>query len=188
MVETRGLVASVEAADSMVKAAQVSLVRKDHVGGGLVTIVVTGDVGAVKASVDAGAAAASRVGRLVSTHVIPRPDGAVQEMLTRSGAVLGGLQPPSGDAPAEAAVETSHVMEHPDVESDDFDDGDDEVGDQDAVDVPAVLSEEALEAMSVVHLRTLARAESAFPMAKAQVRSARKEELIEELVRIYRTR
>ena len=81
MIETRGLVASVEAADSMLKAAQVGLICKQHVGGGLVTIIVTGEVGAVKASVDAGAAAASRVGRLVSTHVIPRPAPDVADML-----------------------------------------------------------------------------------------------------------
>ena len=73
MIETKGLVASIEAADAMVKAANVTLVGKEHVGGGLVTVMVRGDVGAVKASVDAGAAAAERVGELISVHVIPRP-------------------------------------------------------------------------------------------------------------------
>ncbi|MFQ8759590.1 MAG: BMC domain-containing protein [Intestinimonas sp.] len=73
MIETKGLVASVEAADAMVKAANVTLIGKVHVGGGLVTVMVRGDVGAVKASVDAGAAAAERVGELISVHVIPRP-------------------------------------------------------------------------------------------------------------------
>jgi microcompartment protein CcmL/EutN len=73
MIETRGLVAAIEAADAMVKAANVTLTCKEHVGGGLVTVMVRGDVGAVKAATDAGAAAAERVGELISVHVIPRP-------------------------------------------------------------------------------------------------------------------
>ena len=81
MIETKGLVASVEAADAMVKAANVTLIGKVHVGG-LVTVMVRGDVGAVKASVDAGAAAAERVGELISVHVIPRPhEGGVYPAL-----------------------------------------------------------------------------------------------------------
>jgi len=81
MVETKGLVGSIEAADAMVKAANVSLIGKVHVGGGLVTVMVRGDVGAVKAATDAGAAAASKVGELVSVHVIPRPHGDVEFIL-----------------------------------------------------------------------------------------------------------
>ncbi len=81
MIETRGLVASIEAADAMVKAANVALIGKVHVGGGLVTVMVRGEVGAVKAAVDAGAAAAERVGTLVSRHVIPRPHEEVNGIL-----------------------------------------------------------------------------------------------------------
>ena len=81
MIETRGLVASIEAADAMVKAANVTLQCKEHVGGGLVTIMVRGDVGAVKAATDAGAAAAERVGTLISVHVIPRPHEELEEIL-----------------------------------------------------------------------------------------------------------
>ena len=81
MIETRGLVGSIEAADAMVKAANVTLIGKVHVGGGLVTVMVRGEVGAVKAAVDAGAAAAERVGHLVSTHVIPRPHEEVNALL-----------------------------------------------------------------------------------------------------------
>ncbi|MBN4050750.1 MAG: ethanolamine utilization protein EutM [Alkaliphilus sp.] len=81
MIETKGLVGSVEAADAMVKAANVTLVGKVHVGGGLVTVLVRGDVGAVKAATDAGAAAAERVGELVSVHVIPRPHSDVELIL-----------------------------------------------------------------------------------------------------------
>ena len=83
MIETKGLVASIEAADAMVKAANVTLIGKVHVGGGLVTVMVRGDVGAVKAATDAGAAAAERVGDLVSVHVIPRPHGEVEFILPK---------------------------------------------------------------------------------------------------------
>ena len=85
MIETKGLVASIEAADAMVKAANVTMIGKEHVGGGLVTVMVRGDVGAVKASVDAGAAAAERVGELVSIHVIPRPHDEVEGILPKLG-------------------------------------------------------------------------------------------------------
>ncbi|WP_418723769.1 ethanolamine utilization microcompartment protein EutM [Dysosmobacter sp.] len=81
MIETKGLVASIEAADAMVKAANVYLIGKEHVGGGLVTVMVRGDVGAVKAATDAGAAAAQRVGELLSAHVIPRPHADVEGIL-----------------------------------------------------------------------------------------------------------
>ena len=81
MIETKGLVGSVEAADAMVKAANVTLTGKVLVGGGLVTVMVRGDVGAVKAAVDAGAAAAERVGELISSHVIPRPHADVEMIL-----------------------------------------------------------------------------------------------------------
>ena len=81
MIETKGLVASIEAADAMVKAANVKLIGKVHVGGGLVTVMVRGDVGAVKSATDAGAAAAERVGELISVHVIPRPHDDVEYSL-----------------------------------------------------------------------------------------------------------
>ena len=81
MIETKGMVGAVEAADAMVKAANVRLVGKERVGGGLVTVFVRGDVGAVKAATDAGAASAQRVGELLSVHVIPRPDGMVESIL-----------------------------------------------------------------------------------------------------------
>ena len=83
MIETKGLVGAIEAADAMVKAANVTLVGKEHVGGGLVTVLVRGDVGAVKAATDAGAAAAERVGELVSIHVIPRPHNEIEGILPK---------------------------------------------------------------------------------------------------------
>ena len=83
MVETRGLTAAIEAADTMCKAANVTLVGTEKIGSGLVTVMVRGDVGAVKASVDAGAAAAERVGELISVHVIPRPHEEVEGILPK---------------------------------------------------------------------------------------------------------
>jgi ethanolamine utilization protein EutM len=81
MIETKGLIAAVEAADAMVKTANVVLVGKEYIGAGYVTVMVRGDVGAVKAATDAGAAAARRVGELVSVHVIPRPHTEVEKIL-----------------------------------------------------------------------------------------------------------
>src|SRR5512140_3351946 len=81
MVETKGLIGAIEAADAMVKAANVVLIGSEYVGGGYVTVMVRGDVGAVKAATDAGAAAAKRVGELVSVHVIPRPHADVEMIL-----------------------------------------------------------------------------------------------------------
>ena len=85
MIETIGLIGSVEAADAMVKAANVVLVGKEYIGAGYVTVIVRGDVGAVKAATDAGAAAARRVGELLAVHVIPRPHSEVERILPKAG-------------------------------------------------------------------------------------------------------
>ena len=87
MVETKGLIGSIEAADAMVKAANVILVGKEYIGAGYVTVLVRGDVGAVKAATDAGAAAARRVGELVAVHVIPRPHTEVERILPKLTAI-----------------------------------------------------------------------------------------------------
>jgi len=89
LIETKGLVAAIEAADAMVKAANVFLLGKELVGGGLVTVMVRGDVGAVKASVEAGGSAAKRVGELISVHVIPRPHGDVEGILPKAPVKTG---------------------------------------------------------------------------------------------------
>jgi ethanolamine utilization protein EutM len=115
MVETKGFVGAVEAADAMVKAANVQLIGKEYIGAGYVTIFVRGDVGAVKAATDAGAAAARRVGELISVHVIPRPHNEVERVLPRGGktgyspdekAIQGGAgkQLSSGDASSGSAA------------------------------------------------------------------------------------
>ena len=90
MIETKGFVGAVEAADAMSKAANVVLVGREYIGGGYVTVFVRGDVGAVKAATDAGAAAARRVGELVSVHVIPRPHRELEQVLDANG--LGAKQ------------------------------------------------------------------------------------------------
>ncbi|BCV25857.1 MAG TPA: propanediol utilization microcompartment protein PduA [Firmicutes bacterium] len=84
LIETQGLVAAIEAADAMVKAANVTLIGYEKIGHGLVTVMVRGDVGAVKAATDAGAAAAGRVGKVVSVHVIPRPHTDTEKILPRA--------------------------------------------------------------------------------------------------------
>ena len=92
MIETKGLIGSIEAADAMVKAANVRLIGKVHVGGSLVTVMVRGDVGAVKAATDAGAAAAEKVGELISVHVIARPHTEVDVILPKGRTPSGGAQ------------------------------------------------------------------------------------------------
>ena len=84
LIETRGLIGAVEAADAMVKAANVVLIGKEYIGAGYVTVMVRGDVGAVKAATDAGAAAARRVGELISVHVIPRPDSQIDRVMAKT--------------------------------------------------------------------------------------------------------
>ena len=96
MIETKGFVGAVEAADAMVKAANVVLVGREYIGAGYVTVLVRGDVGAVKAATDAGAAAARRVGELVSVHVIPRPHKELEQVLEASGTVNPNPQLPAG--------------------------------------------------------------------------------------------
>ena len=109
-IETRGLVAAIEAADAMVKAANVTLTRKEEVGGGLVTVMVRGDVGAVKAAVDAGAAAAERVGELISIHVIPRPHEELEWILTDPDPGVAPKAPEDdSDAEEEEPVQTEQA-------------------------------------------------------------------------------
>ena len=83
MIETRGLIASIEAADAMLKAANVVLVGTEKIGSGLVSVMVRGDVGAVKAAVEAGSASAARLGEVIAVHVIPRPHGDVENILPK---------------------------------------------------------------------------------------------------------
>ena len=167
MIETRGLVASIEAADAMVKAANVTLQCKEHVGGGLVTIMVRGDVGAVKAATDAGAAATERVGTLISVHVIPRPHEELEEILGHIPAEPDQPVPPTPPAPApEPEPEEGEPLEPEEQERDG------------AVMEPASLTTEELEHMAVVKLRAVARQIGLTSMTRKEIRFAKKEELL----------
>lgn len=95
MIETKGFVGAVEASDAKVKAANVVLIGKEYIGAGYVTVFVRGDVGAVKAATDAGAAAARRVGELISVHVIPRPHSELERVLSDNGMSLEKALPPA---------------------------------------------------------------------------------------------
>ncbi|MDY4036620.1 MAG: BMC domain-containing protein [Candidatus Pseudoscilispira sp.] len=97
MIETKGLIGAIESADTMLKAAEVTLLEKTHIGGGLVTVCVVGDVGAVKAAVDAGAAAAQRVGELISVHVIPRPHSSLDGLIVNVHPLVQDPEPEDPD-------------------------------------------------------------------------------------------
>lgn len=98
LIETKGLIAAIESADTMLKAADVTLLEKTHVGGGLVTVAVVGDVGAVKAAVDAGAAAAQRIGELLSVHVIPRPHSSMDGLIVNVHPLVNDNTPDNADS------------------------------------------------------------------------------------------
>ena len=172
MIETRGLVASIEAADAMVKAANVTLTCKEHVGGGLVTVMVRGDVGAVKA------AAAERVGELVSIHVIPRPHEELEGILSTPAPITPTPKPPKqpevkrspGAAPA-AKPEADRAPEKSAPVKKETEPGAAELKLSD-------LTDEVLEAMPVVKLRAAARNVGITNMTRKEIRFAKKEELV----------
>ena len=200
MIETRGLVASIEAADAMVKAANVSLQCKEQVGGGLVTVMVRGDVGAVKAAVDAGAAAAGRVGELISTHVIPRPHAEVEGILSdfrRGGPPDDPSAGPSAPEPMGGPAVTSRAsgteaspsqtgpaagprdgnvapggIPEPETDVEKAE----KAGTEDIA--PRQLTRQALEDRRVVDLRVLARRIGITSLTRREIRSASKEQLI----------
>ena len=189
MIETKGLVGSIEAADAMLKAANVTLASKTHVGGGLVTVMVRGDVGAVKAAVDAGAAAAERVGELISVHVIPRPADDVEYILDP----LTPPEPPADPEPklepeTERAAEPEAEMEpeppaQPEPESEPEDPSLEEDPEEEAHAVELEsLSEESMQRMTVARLRAVARALGATGMTRREIRFAKKEELIARIL------
>ncbi len=193
MIETRGLVASIEAADAMVKAANVTLQCKEHVGGGLVTVMVRGDVGAVKAAVDAGAAAAERVGELISVHVIPRPHTEVEEILSVSGpeAPSSPPEPPAPEpAPEPSQPEpepkseperTAPKAEKPELKA--LKQGQGMVAPD-----PGTVQKttEELENMKVVDLRRLARDSGLNSMTRKEIRFAQKDQLVEAIKRFQK--
>ena len=178
MIETRGLVASIEAADAMVKAANVTLTCKEHVGGGLVTVMVRGDVGAVKAAVDAGAAAAERVGELVSVHVIPRPHEELEGILTTPAPVTPTPKPPREPEEAPPAPVSPPPVPQPEPQPDPEVSAEEEKAEEGEAVQLSDLTDEVLEAMPVVKLRSVARSVGLDTMTRKEIRFAKKEELV----------
>lgn len=182
MIETRGLVASIEAADAMVKAASVMLISKTHVGGGLVTVMVEGDVGAVKAATDAGAAAAERVGELISVHVIPRPAADVAHILDRRPEPKPEPEPeppapepePEPEVPEPEPEEAAHTEEMKEEQP--------EEAHAEKMDL-SELTPEALGKMTVAKLRIVARELGTTGMSRRDIRFAKKEDLIERITK-----
>lgn len=178
MIETRGLVASIEASDSMVKAANVKLIGKVHVGSGLVTVMVKGDVGAVKAAVDAGAAAANRTGELVSVHVIPRPHSEIEYILPQPPDSEENLKKDS--CKEEKLENNTHAPQVLEESSENYNTESPEKS------IDDIMKE--LEAMSVVELRRYARNFSDLSISGRQISKANKSVLLEELRRHYERR
>ena len=188
MIEVYGYLAAVEALDSALKAANVSLVNVEKVKGGLVAVLVEGDVGAVKAAMDASAAAAERLGTVVSVHVIPRPAEDVARMLGRQEGIPGPDKDPDPQPPKPPAPEPEPEAE-PDPESGPPEEPE-SVEEPEAVEEPAPISEpepkelslpQGMESMSVQDLRKLARELEITNMTRAEIRYAKKQELIQKI-------
>ena len=200
LIETKGLVAAIESADAMLKAAEVRLLEKTYVGGGLVTIMVCGDVGAVKAATDAGAAAAQRVGELLSVHVIPRPHQELNDVLI-STTLLEQAETPSTASEEttveieteieEAEIEEAEIeMEETKVEQTAEESLEDELH-KDTIDKLALekgLKEaiSALDKLKVVKLRNLAREYKDFGIAGRMISKADKQMIIAEFKKYYK--
>jgi microcompartment protein CcmL/EutN len=173
MIEVRGRLGAVEGLDASLKAANVSLVCLIKVGGALSTFFVEGDTGAVKAAVDAGAAAAERVSELKSVHVIPRPAPAVRKMLgmdapsAPNGGAPASVKPAASVAPAAAEAEVKKAAEPAAAP----------VADEPSGDV-------ALEDMTVGDLRRKARGVEGFPLTKQEIKFAKKDELLEAFSKV----
>lgn len=163
LVETRGLVGSIEAADVMVKTANVHLIGSEYIRNGMVTVKIIGEVAAVKAAVDAAGAAAARVGQLVSTHVIPRPAAEIESILKKALApTVAPETPPAKEKPARSDPPASVMLDA-------------------SADVQEYRAQ--LEMMTVPQLRTVARNEGGLGIAGRQISKANKEQLIEELLK-----
>ncbi len=169
LIETKGLVGAIEAADAMTKTANVQLIGKEYAKGGLVTIKIMGETAAVKAAVDAGAAAAQRVGQLISVHVIPRPDDQT-DLVVFDNAV----HKPDRDNPA-SEVKVRRRGRKPKSEPNLFDTT--ETVEKVEVD-PKTLDYNQLEGMTVEELRRLARKTKGFPIYGREISRANKSTLL----------
>ena len=169
MIEVYGRLGAIEGLDSALKAANVSLVNMIRVGGGLTTFLIEGDVGAVKAAIDASKAASEKVGKLLSAHVIPRPDAAVRKMLDMMPEEQNAKTPvdkPVKEFAEEAKPETMHEKEPM------------KAGTKKPKAEPVQEVRADFEAMTVGELRKLARGIEDFPLSKQEIKFAKKKELI----------
>lgn len=184
MIETRGLVASIEAADAMVKAANVTLVKKECIGGGLVTVMVRGDVGAVKAATDAGAAAAERVGELISVHVIARPHEELEPILgpEKVEQPLNDSVEPQLPVPEEVPDETTAepVQEEPQPQESVTQEKPAKAENEPLENLEDLKPEE-LANMTVTKLRSVARTLNVDNMTRKEIRFANKEALVKAI-------
>jgi microcompartment protein CcmL/EutN len=177
MIETKGLVAAIEAADTMVKTAHVTLVGKEVTRGALVTIKIIGDTAAVRSAVEAGAAAAKRVGELVSQHIIPRPAEGIEDLIY-----------PETLHPQEETIEIPMEVSAPD-KNEVVEESEEEAVQEEVYSMPEGLSPEQeeyfkkLDGMTVHELRRFARGMEGLSIYGRQISRANKKELIEELLR-----
>ena len=194
MVETKGLVAAIESSDAMLKAADVSLLDRTFVKGGLVNITVTGEVSAVKASVDAGAASVQRLGEkfLISTHVIPRPHESLEDCYF---SLRGGNNKPPENEPPKGGSEAKESKKDIEKENKSKERSDSKKSinkdDIHKKDIDAMVSEKGslddiLGSMRVVKLRNLAREYEGFKIAGREISKADKATLIEEFKKFYK--
>ena len=184
MIEVYGYLAAVEALDSALKAANVSLTDVVKVRGGLVTVMVEGDVGAVKAAVDASAAAAGRVGTVVSVHVIPRPAKDVGRMISKAGSD-GKASGGTGEVQAAEVIEDARVTQSPEIVNEP-EAGQEEQQPAGTEDDGQELSPEKLQKMTVDTLRRLARELEVTNMTSPEIRFAKKQELIQKILEFVR--
>ncbi len=172
MIEVYGYLTAVEALDSALKAANVSRLGVEKVRGGLVTVLVEGDVGAVKAAMDASAAAAERVGTVISVHVIPRPADDVTRML-KGGKEPEETTPPEPEKPSEPEISSEpDTLSEPESEA---------VKAEEGEKAPQDVTVEEMQTMGVDALRRLARALEIKNMTRAEIRFAKKQELIQKI-------
>ena len=175
MIEVYGYLTAVEALDSALKAANVSRLGVEKVRGGLVTVLVEGDVGAVKAAMDASAAAAERVGTVISVHVIPRPADDVTRML-KGGKEPEEPTPPEPEKPSEPEISSEpDTLSEPESEAVKVEEGEK---------APQDVTVEEMQTMGVDALRRLARALEIKNMTRAEIRFAKKQELIQKITEI----
>ncbi|MDI6767671.1 MAG: BMC domain-containing protein [Bacteroidota bacterium] len=188
LIETKGLVGAIEASDAMCKTAEVQLIGKERTGGGYITVKIIGDVAAVKAAVDAGAAAAQRIGELISVHVIPRPDDDTEIVIHPPQSQT--LKPPyekksMDEVPTPARQRITKPRKPKTIKESSVD-----LPTQESEDIPTPVSEdeltyrEQLNAMTVHQLRRYARSIPGLTIFGRQISRANRDELIDELMKV----